>query len=401
MPVLFETGMGDNTSIWNGITQPLADITGAPIIAYDRQGFGKSTRDPNRKGIEDEIKGLETALTKLGFTKDIMLVSHSYGGLYNTLFAIRNPEKVKGIVFIDATKMCIINDDMIKSMASDPVSMEMITTMKKQPSLQVKIPVIDIISEQNATRDNRWKTCHDDFIAESPNNRKGIFAYKTSHYIFKDNSKLVINAIVSLYSDLQKPSDKAMILEKAYAYELTSSNDDYKKTVEFQHSENDLAAWGKSLLQKNDAVNALEVMKLNTFLNPGSATAYDALGEAYLKTGNKELALANYKKTLELKPDSRNAKTAMDQINRITNVSESVLASYIGEYELNKIPVSVTKEGEKLVLNFNNTRSVMYFTSDTDFFIVEYKVDFKFFKDPEGNVQGFNLMGGMKASKVK
>jgi len=30
-----------------------------------------------------------------------MLVSHSYGGYYNTLLAYRNPKKVKSIVLID------------------------------------------------------------------------------------------------------------------------------------------------------------------------------------------------------------------------------------------------------------------------------------------------------------
>ena len=67
-PILFETGYMDNTKIWDGIIQPVADITGAPVITYDRQGFGKSTIDSERKGIEDEINGLETALIKLSET---------------------------------------------------------------------------------------------------------------------------------------------------------------------------------------------------------------------------------------------------------------------------------------------------------------------------------------------
>jgi len=261
------------------------------------------------------------------------------------------------------------------------------------------MPVIDIISDQNVIRDTSWKTCHDAFISESPN-RKGILAYKTSHYIFLDNSRLTINAIVSLYSDIQKPEVKAKILENAYAYELTSANDDYRKKIEFQYSDNDLNAWGKKLLQKNDVTNALEILKLNASLYPESVVACNGLGEAYLKTGHIELAAVNYKKLMELNPDNRNSKAILDQIDRITEVPDSILTSYVGEYELNGVPLSITKENDNLFINFNNTRSVAYSTSNIDFFIVEYRDEFKFKKDSDGKVLGF-LFHGMNAKKVK
>jgi pimeloyl-ACP methyl ester carboxylesterase len=399
MPILFETGYRDDTKIWDGIVRPIADITGAPVITYDRQGFGKSTIDSKRKGIEDEINGLETALTKLGYFKEIMLVSHSFGGFYNTVYANRNQQKVKGIVFIDASMACIFAEDMLDKMGLNPYQLEMVKTMKKLPSLPASIPVIDIISEQNVMRDNRWKTCHDDFVSESPN-RKGIFAFKTSHYIFRDNSRLVIDAIISLYADIQKPKVKSMILEKAYTYELASANDDYLKLIEFQHSFNDLNAWGKSLFQKNDVTKALEVMELNAKFYPDKHEAYNNLAEAYLKTGNIELAAANYKKTLEFNPDNKNTTKILDQINRIVLVPDSLLSSYEGDYELNRMPISITKENNKLILHFNNTQSVAYFTSNVDFFIAEYREEFKILKDSDGKVSGL-LFRGMKVIKVK
>lgn len=399
MPILFETGDRDNATIWNGIAQPIADITGAPIITYDRQGFGKSTIDPERKGIEDEIKGLETALMKLGYAKEIMLVSHSIGGFYNTVFASRNAERVKGIVFIDARVVCNLTDDKLKEMDLNPSQLEIVKTMKTLSLLPANIPIVDITSEQNVIRDNSWKTLHDVFVSESPN-RKGILAYKTSHYIFLDNSRLTIDAIVSLYSDLQKPEDKVRILEKAYAYELTSANDDYRKKIEYQYSDNDLIEWSKSLLLKNSMANSLEILKLNVSLYPESIAACDALAEAYLKTGNKELASLYYKRSLELNPDNRNTQLIMDQISRIIEVPDSSLMSYVGEYELNGVPVSITKENNNLILNFNNTQSVAYFTSNIDFFIVEYRNEFKLTKDSDGKVLGF-LFRGMKAMKVK
>jgi pimeloyl-ACP methyl ester carboxylesterase len=399
MPILFETGYRDNTKIWDGIIQPIADITGAPVITYDRQGFGKSTIDPKRKGIEDEINALETALTKLGYFKEILLVSHSFGGFYNTVFANRNPQKVKGVVFIDASMACIFADDMLDKMGLNPYQVELVKTMKKLPLLPVSIPVIDIISEQNVMRDNKWKTCHDDFVSEAPN-RKGIFAFKTSHYIFRDNSRLVIDAIISLYADIQKPKVRSAILEKAYTSELASANDDYRKLIEYQHSYDDLNAWGKSLFQKNELTKALEVMELNAKFYPDKPEVYNNLAEAYLKTGNKESAAVNYKKTLEFNPENKNTIKILDQISRIVVVPDSLLSTYVGQYELNRMPISITKENNKLILHFNNTQSVTYFTSPVDFFIAEYREEFKILKDPEGKVSTL-LFRGMKAMKVK
>ncbi len=399
MPVLFETGYGNDATVWTGITQPIADITGAPIITYDRQGFGTSSIDANKKGIEDEVRGLEKALTKLGYDKEIILVSHSLGGFYNSLFTTRNPQKVKGIIFIDANIPCFFTEEQINKMGNLPFLREMVDAVKKNP-LPLHIPVFDIISEQTAVTENSWKTCHDAFVSESPN-RKSIYAYETSHYVFVDNSELAINAIVTLYANTQKPKEKAVILERGYAHELTSSNENHRKLVKFQHSDNDLKEWGISLLQKNEAEKAFEVMKLNVSLYPGSATARSGLGEAYLKTGNLELAALNYKKSLELNPADWNAKIAIDQISTVIEVPDSILSTYAGEYQLNGGIVLITKGKDKLTLNLQNIPSVMYFTSNTNFFISDYRAEFKFTKDAEGKVNGFNLWGNVNALKVK
>jgi pimeloyl-ACP methyl ester carboxylesterase len=85
MPILFEGGAGADVSIWDIILKPIADITHATLITYDRAGFGKSELDTSnhdlaKHGILQGIQGLETGLKKLGYDKNIMLVGHSYGG---------------------------------------------------------------------------------------------------------------------------------------------------------------------------------------------------------------------------------------------------------------------------------------------------------------------------------
>ena len=71
---------------------------------------------------------------------------------------------------------------------------------------------------------------------------------------------------------------------------------------------------GNSLLQYNEKEKLFEVFKLNVCLPPESARAHDSLGEAYLKMGNKELPIQNYKKALELNPNYESAKTALERI---------------------------------------------------------------------------------------
>jgi len=51
-------------------------------------------------------------------------------------------------------------------------------------------------------------------------------------------------------------------------------------------------------------------------MNPQSANAHDSLGEAYMINGNKELAIKNYKKSLELNPDNTNAKEMLNKLEK-------------------------------------------------------------------------------------
>jgi tetratricopeptide (TPR) repeat protein len=49
---------------------------------------------------------------------------------------------------------------------------------------------------------------------------------------------------------------------------------------------------------------AIAYFKLNVEFYPNSFNVYDSLGEAYMANGDKELAITNYKKSLELNPQN-------------------------------------------------------------------------------------------------
>jgi len=64
---------------------------------------------------------------------------------------------------------------------------------------------------------------------------------------------------------------------------------------------------GYRLLQMKRTKDAIEIFKLNVEMYPKAANTYDSLGEAYMENGDKNLAIQNYKKSLELNPKNDNA----------------------------------------------------------------------------------------------
>jgi len=61
---------------------------------------------------------------------------------------------------------------------------------------------------------------------------------------------------------------------------------------------------------------ALDVFQLNVDLNPGSANAYDSLGEALLFFGRTDEAIAAYRKSLELNPENQNAASVLERLTK-------------------------------------------------------------------------------------
>ena len=61
---------------------------------------------------------------------------------------------------------------------------------------------------------------------------------------------------------------------------------------------------------------ALEIFKLNVFLYPASANVYDSVAEAYEANGNRELAIVNYKRSLELDPQNTNAAQQLKRLGQ-------------------------------------------------------------------------------------
>jgi pimeloyl-ACP methyl ester carboxylesterase len=343
IPILFDAGGGNDGTVWDSLVHPIAAITGAPIITYDRAGFGKSDLDANEReidkhGILNGIEGLETALRQLGYGGNIVLVAHSYGGLYATLYAARHPTLVKAAVLVDASTACWFNDaylsnfvserakeDTVKAKADNPggyyqsANLPKTVAIMRTVTFPTTIPVIDLVSEHPPFSDSadieRWKNCHKQFAAAQPN-RVSITAYGSTHYIFKDNPPLVIHAIAKAYAGAVGEPAASAIAERDLAYAIVAVNEMKRRQAAYLHSEDDLNGWGYTLLHQGQRKEAIEVFALNAALHPESANAFDSLAEAYEADGQTTLAIKNYEHSLALNARNVNAVNHLKELRR-------------------------------------------------------------------------------------
>lgn len=61
---------------------------------------------------------------------------------------------------------------------------------------------------------------------------------------------------------------------------------------------------------------AVEVLKLNVEEFPESWNCYDSLAEAYMESGEKELAIRNYEKSIEMNPNNENGKKMLQELKK-------------------------------------------------------------------------------------
>ena len=88
------------------------------------------------------------------------------------------------------------------------------------------------------------------------------------------------------------------------------------QTGRYDFGEPELNALGYELLFTGRVKDAVEIFELNVEMYPQGFNTYDSLGEAYLAAGERELAIKNYRKSLELNPRNTNATAALKRIEQ-------------------------------------------------------------------------------------
>jgi CubicO group peptidase (beta-lactamase class C family) len=139
---------------------------------------------------------------------------------------------------------------------------------------------------------------------------------------WQSNNRLKV-AITNILYDQPYSLPKKSIAEALYKTVMDKGIDaavnQYRdlKTREsaiYDLKESELNTLGYQLLEMKKHKESIKILKLNVEAFPESANAYDSLGEAYMVNGDKELAIKNYKKSLELNPKNDNAANAIKRL---------------------------------------------------------------------------------------
>jgi CubicO group peptidase (beta-lactamase class C family) len=180
----------------------------------------------------------------------------------------------------------------------------------------------------------------------------------------------------------------------------------------YDFGEPELNQLGYQLLQARKLKEAVEIFKLNVEVYPQGFNTYDSLGEAYLMSGNTELAIQNYKKSLELNPQNTGAVEMLKRFEKPATppataatgatapataaVDPKVYDAYVGEYEITPtFKAAVYKEGDKLMTQATDQPPFELYPESADNFflkVVDAKVTFT--RDDKGVVTGLVIHQG-------
>jgi tetratricopeptide (TPR) repeat protein len=104
--------------------------------------------------------------------------------------------------------------------------------------------------------------------------------------------------------------------------ERASGGDDFGQVLEAYQRQPDvyfveersMNGLGYRLLGQGKVDAAIEVFKINTVVFPESWNVWDSLGEGYMTRGDKDLAIKNYEKSLELNPQNDNGREILKRL---------------------------------------------------------------------------------------
>jgi tetratricopeptide (TPR) repeat protein len=164
---------------------------------------------------------------------------------------------------------------------------------KKQFPVKIEFAVADIVLENAATELQGDKGFSWQAHASAAN------------YAIQNNSHLEqalawSDRAIGQNRNFTTLNTKARVLEKMGKKSLADSisAEAFKLATEAE-----LNAYGYQLLNQGNHDKAIEIFTLNTKKFPKSANCYDSLGEAYATKGDKEQAIANFKKALAMNPE--------------------------------------------------------------------------------------------------
>jgi pimeloyl-ACP methyl ester carboxylesterase len=99
--VILDTGLGGSSASWGFVQPDVARFT--RVCSYDRAGMGYSDPGPTPRTARRIANELAELLVRSGIGGPVVLVGASIAGLNVRVFASDHPERVAGLVLVDAS----------------------------------------------------------------------------------------------------------------------------------------------------------------------------------------------------------------------------------------------------------------------------------------------------------
>ncbi|MBQ0734820.1 serine hydrolase [Aquimarina celericrescens] len=147
-------------------------------------------------------------------------------------------------------------------------------------------------------------------ILMSNNKSKGFEIIQSMHKIM--NGKSFNLPKKSIYRQIRNKCLENIDLGIQYYYDLKKDN---LNIYDFANPK-ELNGLGYDLLAEKKIINSIKIFKLAVSEFPDNAKLYDSLAEVYYTNKQYELALLNYKKSLELNPQNTNAEEMINKISK-------------------------------------------------------------------------------------
>ena len=214
--IIFESGGGADSRQWEQFQPRISAETHAPVISYDRPGFGNSPLPDRPYDIVAEADAFREVVTSLGLAEHVILVGSSYGGFLIQLWASRAPATVVGLLFLDPNSpaaVAAMGADLNPGVNPNPTTPQQIAHARIERAgsarfvasyanpLPLDVPVIVISAGRPLFQDSRLArvmTLSHELLAASSHNGKRIVADGAGHNIVADRPDIVAACVKEL-----------------------------------------------------------------------------------------------------------------------------------------------------------------------------------------------------------
>lgn len=334
--VVLDSGLGNGMETWDGIFPEVARF--ARVVAYDRAGYGESEPGPQPRSFVQAATEMHAMLQGAGIEPPYVLVGHSLGGANIRAFAHLFPDDVAGLVFVDpfaeSSFASASKEEIEEEAAQQRAALEgapagalgefefaMAETRDGFPQLASfgappDVPMMLLVAGRN--RPPQWEKSllgqYGSWMADATEGGV-VLAPDSPHYIHRDDPALVVSAIRGVVFPSIRIALEREIREKGVDAAIDRYREMKRRYPADSFREGTLNALGYEQLRTGHAPHAVVLFRLNTEMFPDSANTYDSLGEAYMAQGDREAAIANYRKSLALDPDNGNATRMLERLD--------------------------------------------------------------------------------------